>query len=305
MIKYKNYFTIIAIVLVIIGVALLIYSNTYIPKLTSIQLLDENGIITKVPNYQMEFDGYIYNLVGQTLIGLAISILTIFYVSEILTQQDRKNFEDKLSEFQKKTAESAVLSIFDTLIDESFYSIIRRDVIGLTLIRKNVNWSYIISENETKKLTLKRVITYDLHNLTSSKQSDIIKTSVGSNKHSTITKHVVKINNIVLEMTKKGTDKEFEIYEGETHIEPNDKISVSIEMEQCFNNEYIYECHTTNHPLTDLTLHVTKPKDFTFDVTHQLSSKLETTTETEELIIYKTNGAVYKGQNIEFYSERK
>ena len=304
MVKYKTLFTLISVLFIMVGIILLYLSNDYSPILTNIKLLDENGKIIYKPDYKIEFNGYILNIIGETIIGLGVSILSIFFISELLTQQDRKNFENKLEEFQKKTAESAVLSIFDTLIDDSFYSIIRRDVIGLTLIRKNVSWIYIISNSNNDTVTLKRVITYDLYNLTSSKQSDIIKTAIGSNKHSSTTKHEVKINGNLLTMNKKNEDKGFIIYEGETNVEPNDKISVSIEMEQIFNDDYIYECHTTNHPLTDLFIHVTKPKNYKFDLTHQLSSKLEMTTETDELVIYKTNGAVYKGQNIEFYAEK-
>ena len=302
--KYRKLFTIVSILIILIGVGCLWFSNQYSPELTTLSIVNENnGTIKYIPNYQLNFNGYIINVLGQTFISLGIGILIIFYITELLTIQDRKDFEVRLENFQKKTAEGAILSIFDTLIDESFYSIVRQDVIGLKLIRKNVNWSYIIKE-ENSKLHLKRVITYELHNLTSSKQTDIIKTSIGSNKHTTTLKHCFSVANEEMEMTKNGNDGGFEIFEKEIHIDGNSSININIEIEQCFNNGYIYECHATLHPLTDLTLHVTKPKNYSFELSQLLSSKLEKTTSTDELIIFKTSGAIYKGQAVEFYSEK-
>lgn len=303
MTNYQKTFLSISLIIIFVGISMMYFSNDYTPKLETIKIVDkESGKIEYKPNYNIEFSGYLLNIAGQSLISVGVGILLIVFISEILTKQDRKNFEKKIEEFQKKTAEDAMLSVFDTLIDKSFYDIIRRDIIGIKLIRKNVNWSYIIQEDGGKK-TLKRIITYDLHNLTSTKQSDIIKTQIGNNKHTTITKNVVKINNICLKMEETSVNKGFTIFEGETYIEPNGVISVNIEIEQHFNSDYIYETHVTNHPLTDLTLTVIKPKNSTFELTHKLSSTLELTTNSDELLVYKANGGIYVGQCLEFYSE--
>jgi hypothetical protein len=307
--KYHKAFTRTSIGLIVVGFILMYFSNNYSVDLQQLRIVESTtGKITYEPDYKINFDGYVYSAIGQTLISFGVSIVFVIYIGEILTKRERKDFEKKLSDFQKSTAEGAILSVFDTIIEKSFYDIIRRDVIGIKLIRKNVTWSYIIEDNNGKA-SLKRIINYELHNLTSTIQEDPVRVSIGSNRHSKTLQALVEIGQgdkkQKLELKESSEVDGFKLLEGKVAVDPNGHLIVTIEFEQQFNSDYIYECHMTNHPLTDLTLNVNKPKNYSFSLSQQLSSRLELFTDKENLLTYKSKGAIYKGQSIEFYSEKR
>lgn len=307
--KYHKTFIWTATGLCVLGFTLMYFSNNYSIDLQQLKVVESStGKITYEPDYKINFDGYVFSVIGQTLISFGVSILFVIFIGEILTKRERKDFENRLSEFQKNTAEGAILSVFDTVIEKEFYDIIRRDVIGIKLIRKNVTWSYIIEDNNGKA-SLKRIINYELHNLTSTKQEDPVRVNVGSNRHSSTLQPLVEVgqgeNKQKLQLTEVKESDGFKLMEGKVFVEPNGHLIVTIELEQNFNSDYIYECHMTNHPLTDLTLNVNKPKNYTFSLSQQLSSKLELFTDKENLLTYKSKGAIYRGQSIEFYSEKR
>ena len=303
MINHSRYYLIVASILIFIGVSLMYFSNNYTPKLENIQIVnEETGIITYKPNYQIEFTGYLLNISGQSLVSVGVGIFILILISENLTRQDRKNFESRIEDFQKQTAKNAMLSVFDTLIDNSFYDIIRKDIIGLNLIRKNVHWDYQISKLD-KGFELKRSIKYDLYNLTSRELSDTVNSSIGGNKHTTITDVNVYLDNDKITLNEKSNDGGFKKYEAYIKIGGGEKKTVKINITQIFNTDYIYETHTVNHPMTDLTINIVKPTDINFEISENISSSLIIENQTEQIIRYKTSGAIYKGQGIEFYCE--
>jgi hypothetical protein len=303
MMNHSRQYLIIASIFIFVGITLMYFSNHYTPKLDTITLINnETGEISYKPNYQIEFSGYLLNIAGQSLVSVGVGIYVLILISENLTKQDRKNFEDRIEKFQKQTAKNAMLSVFDTLIDNNFYDIIRKDVIGLNLIRRNVHWDYQISKI-SGGIELKRSVKYDLFNLTSKELSDIVKSSIGSNKHTSITNVEVYVGTNKLELSQTAEKNSFKLYEGYVKISPGENKTIKINITQHFNSDYVYETHTVNHPMTDLTININKPKDMTFEISDNMSSSLLLENETEQIIRYKTSGAIYKGQGIEFYCE--
>lgn len=296
-------------VLVIIGIVLLWVSNDYSVDLSQIKVHeDSTGTIKTEPVYKIEFTGYIINIIGQFLITLGASIFIAVFVLESLSKADKKAFEEKILSFQKDTAKDAISSVFDTLIPKEFLELLNKDILGAKVVRKNVTWNYFV-DNEESKLKLRRLISYELTNLSNSEQPEEIRITTGNNKHSETKlgeNNYYEINGEkkTLELEVSCIGDGFERHIQSLKIKPNSTIKIHFEIIQIFNTDYVYETHSTRHSIMDLTINVKVPQNYKFDISPSLSSELNCN-DNDDFKIFKSEGAIYKGQGIEFYCERK
>lgn len=75
---------------------------------------------------------------------------------------------------QKQTAQDAIQSVFQRLIDKNTFEMIQKDIFQGKFVRKNVTWKYTIKKKDknNKEMTLTRTIQYTLKNITQETQNE-------------------------------------------------------------------------------------------------------------------------------------
>ncbi|MCB9235275.1 MAG: hypothetical protein H6581_26710 [Bacteroidia bacterium] len=293
-----------------VGIFLLSLSNNYDVELKEIKVFNEGEKVTLKPVYQMHIKRLILENIGQILIAISTSIGISIFIISIFTKKEKDDFEAKLIEFQRKVAENAISSTFDLILPSGFIDLFKKDIIGAKLMRRNVKWNYIISkEEESGKLKLRRLISYELINISSVNQSEEVILITGSNLHA---QTMVGANNTIesegkkemMEFKIEDKGKGFFKYSRSINIKPNEALKINYEVIQLFNSNYVYEAHSTRHSILDLTLTVNLPKGFTFDISPSMGSNL-VEEDHGDFKKYKSQWAILKGQGIEFYAAER
>lgn len=233
--------------------------------------------------------------------NIIVGISTALVMTITIGIAERKRFE----QFQKDTAKDAIQSVFQRLIDKDTFEMIQKDVFQGKFVRKNVTWEYNIKNENKKRLTLTRIISYSLKNITQEKQNEkfyIYSDSTNIHCKLTHTKISIKKNGqwTKLHIKKDENNKEY----SEIDIEEQKELEVRLEMVEEFNEklDYIYAVHSPRFGMVGLTLHVIFPENYKFEiVVDTFSNKLEKIpSEIQGHCTYKTDKAIYKGQAIEF-----
>lgn len=233
--------------------------------------------------------------------NIIVGISTALVMTITIGIAERKRFE----QFQKDTAKNAIKSLFTRLVHRKTFEMIQKDIFQGKFVRKSVVWKYDITNNDNnnnKKMILRRIIQYTLKNITQKIQKEKFYIySDNTNIHCKLTHTKISIKkNGQWENLSIKKDKEYR----ETKLKPNEELEVSLEMVEEFNEklDYIYAVHSPRFGMVGLTLHVTFPENYKFEiVVDALSSKLEKIPgEIQGHCTYKTNKAIYKGQVIEF-----
>lgn len=268
-----------------------------------------NGQIQPQEIIQIEQKQYYLGILSQILLNLGITLFITMYFVKYIDKNDKEQFEKSLREIQNKTAENAILSTFHQIIEPRFFSIIKNDVINCALIRDEAIWNYDITFTDDKKLKLVRTISYKLVNLSNEDQTETIGIFLQENCYSTSQVTQLRYKNECdskfecVEISKVKIDG-FANTKKDIIIKPNSKIDIIYVMEQVFSTAFIYETHSTRCPIVKLDLIVSYPSGYCFNLNAAgLSSPLELTLDTGSKKMWKINGAILKGQGIEFFCE--
>lgn len=307
----KNYFVIGALIIFVgVLISILWGEVEFVPK----------QILTLDSNHQTVTKDYVFpkivypimNFVSSAVIPFGITlIITMFFVNNF-TKQENKQLQEQLLAFQNNTAENAIYSIFKTIIEPSFFEIVKEDVLNCKMIRKDAKWIYDIEEKDGK-MKMTRTISYTVKNLSTKNQSEIVKASGFSNSY-------VKTQVVELKYKKQGDSNGFQtIYsindenpeESSASVEKNIEVeganSVEIikKITQIFESKFVYETHFANEPLTDLEIEVNFPENYIFSLNNSfLGQFIDQPIVESKRIVYKFKKAILKGQGIEFFCEK-
>lgn len=310
----KNNYVLVSLISIIVGLVIAHYASDV--ELESKKVMVCVGEICEAQTYLYPKQIYlILNLISNGLIPFGFTLLiTMFFVRKF-EEQENEALEKKLLKFQRDTAENAMNSVFKTIIDPSFFFVIKNDVLNCRMIRKNAKWIYDVSIGETAgTLKMKRTISYTLENLSNEKQIEPVTILAMSSDY-------VKSNVTKLQY-RRQQDKQFQsldIVEDESvqdkkigkatkdiEIEGNQSVEIVKEIEQEFSNEFIYETHFANSPLTDLEIQINFPEGYDFRLScDALSQEYEKTIDEPSRRIIRFKNAILKGQGIEFYCSKK
>lgn len=311
----KKHYPIIVLALIILWGVFTYLSNDYCFKSKTVFQIIENKTVEK-QYLLVESKHFVLSLLASFFMTAGITLFISMFFSNYFDKKEKEAFEQRLVQYQEETAKNAFLSLFHQIVDESFFNVIKNDIIQCKKIRKNARWIYDIEEKEkndhTKYLVLNRTITYSVINLSSEPQEEEILFSSFSNSYLQSEFSYAK--------KRDSSDKEYEEYkqdELDTLEEQNGtktiKKSIKLKsfksteivkvIKQTFNSNYIYETQFANCPLSNLEIQVNYPSGYKFELSSALSEEPEKDTSNPRRIIYTFNNAILKGQGVEFYCE--
>lgn len=307
----KKYSTITIILLFVVSICLMYFTNQYDISSKNLELIN-NGNIEQKTIWYLSNQTLFLNILGIVVLNIAVALFISSFFLRYIEKSEKESFYNKLQEFQKETAKDAIKATFERVIDNDLFSIIEQDILNANFLRRNVQWDFDIYKNEEMKLELKRTLTYNLKNITTKDQEETFKISSNNNSiHSTIKSIECKYksnNNHEyksLEFPQNNENSSFEAG-NKIDISANEEVQVVIVFVEVFTNNYIYEAHSTRFPIVGLNLTVNYPKEYEFDVIVQtFSNKLEVTSSSDGKKKFETKKAIYKGQGMEFLCYKK
>ena len=117
------------------------------------------GILSVIARY-FEIATFLVNILENVCVALLVSGFILRYIEK----QDREIFHHEIINVQKQTAQDAIQSVFQRLIDKNTFEMIQKDIFQGKFVRKNVTWKYTIKKKDenNKEITLTRIIQYTL-----------------------------------------------------------------------------------------------------------------------------------------------
>lgn len=308
--KIKNNALWISILAIIIGAGMLFFSNDYEITSKTISIVEGDKVLSKVI-YGLSNNKLLFELISTVLLTLGIALFISAFFIRYIEKEERQEFEKTLLSFQKETAKDAIQSVFKRIIEDEFFKIIKKDVLNAKLLRKKANWQYDITIKDGKP-RLKRTLSYVLHNISGETVKEPIQISASTTVHSDLKVISGKVRKSNGEETpfdlvsKNDSESEtiksssFQTFKKEVEVEPDEPIEVVIVIDQTFNNKYIFETHTSRHPVVDLELTVNIPEGYVFDLSSTFSTEPRLRVNESNKKVYVVDGAIYQGQGIEF-----
>lgn len=309
----KKYYLILAILIICAGYYISYKTNNYEFQNKVLQVIKDNEIQHK-EYISLENKFLVLSLISEACITFGITLLITMFFVNYFDKKEKNDFKKELKEIQIETAKNAFLSLFHQIIDESFFNVVKRDIINCKVIRKNARWIYdIYTDSDSNKLVLKRTITYTLQNLSTENREEPIKISFLNNSYAITRNPQIKYKESTknkyenFDINKHTEEKNgYKIITGDIEINSNSSVDIVRILEQVFNTEFIYETHFLSTPLSGLEIEVNFPKDYQFNISfNSIENDVSQILDTETKKIWKLNGALLKGQGIEFYCEKK
>lgn len=305
----KNNAIAISIALFVIGMSLMLHANEY-EMTTKVVSTIVDGEITSNTIYSLDQSKPFLSILSNVFLSLAMALFISAFFIRHIEGDEKKAFEEKLLNFQEETAKDAIQSVFKRIIDEDFFSIIKKELLNAKAIRKNANWQYDISENK-EGLLLKRTVSYEFHNISQHTTTEHIKLKGNNNEHCETTVISGKIRHPngdeePIELTKSPeVGDSFTMLEKEIKISSDESIEVVLVFQQKFKNGYIYETHTSGHPIINLEITVNFPSNYDFSLFSMFSNQERLRINEPDKKVYVVKGAIFKGQGIEFVCRKK
>ena len=310
---FKKYYLIFAILIICAGYYISYKTNNYEFQNKVLQVIKDNEIQYK-EYISLENKFIVLSLISEACITFGITLLITMFFVNYFDKKEKNDFKKELKEIQIETAKNAFFSLFHQIIDESFFNVVKRDIINCKVIRKNARWIYdIYTDSDSNKLVLKRTITYTLQNLSTENRKEPIKISFLNNSYA-----ITRNPQIKYKESTKNKYEDFDINKhteekngyknitGDIEINSNSSVDIVRVLEQVFNTEFIYETHFLSTPLSGLEIEVNFPKDYQFNISfNSIEDDVSLNLDTETKKIWKLNGALLRGQGIEFYCEKK
>jgi len=299
---------------VIIGFLFSYLNNNYDFTNKILKTIDDSENTINIKSYfTIEQKYFIYSLLSNFFLTFGITLFITMFFSNYFDKKEKKEFEDRLQKIQEDTAKNAYLSLFHQIVDESFFSMIKEDVIQCKKIRTDAKWIYDIQEkieSEKEFLLLRRTIKYTVKNLSSDKQEEDVFFSSFSNSFISSELETIKIDNgnggyEDLKLNISSVDN-IEKKSTKIQINPNASVKIIKIINQKFNGTFFYETQFTNCPLSNLEIEINYPSGYKFSLScDSLSAKPIKEIDTEGKLIYHFNTAIFKGQGSEFFCEKK
>lgn len=308
----KKYYLIPAILIICAGYYISYKTNNYEFQNKVLQVIKDNEIQHK-EYISLENKFIVLSLISEVCITFGITLLITMFFVNYFDKKEKNDFKKELKEIQIETAKNAFLSLFHQIIDESFFNVVKRDIINCKVIRKNARWIYdIYTDSDSNKLVLKRTITYTLQNLSTENRKEPIKISFLNNSYAITRNPQIKYKESTknkyedFDINKHTEEKNgYKIITGDIEINSNSSVDIVRVLEQVFNTEFIYETHFLSTPLSGLEIEVNFPKDYQFNISfNSIENDVSQILDTETKKIWKLNGALLRGQGIEFYCEK-
>ncbi len=311
--KIKKHYLFIGIIIIVIACYILGENNLY-ESVSHVVKIKVDGDEKEEIYRALENRYNYFNIIANVLIAFGTTLIISMFFATYFEEQERKNFQKKLEQIQIETGRNAYLSLFNQLIDESFFNCVKKDIINCKSIREKAQWMYDVSyaNDGTGKFILKRTITYCVKNLSTEDLLEPVKIECLKNSYSEIIVNMVRYKleggeyedeNISAKTKEEGGKK---VFESEVKIPPLKTVEIVKIFTQKFNTNFVYETHFSNSPLSDLKIIVNYPNDCNFSIGFNTKNDdFINEVDDKGQQIWKSQSAILKGQGIEFFCEKK
>ncbi len=130
---FKQYYLIVVIICLCLSIFFNFLSNDYELNSKTIDTV-KNGKVFETTYYKIDSKKPIFEILSAVFLNLGISTFIAIFFVNYLDKKEKQEFEDKLMEFQKKTAKDAIESVFNRTIEKEFFDIIKYDLLNAKLL---------------------------------------------------------------------------------------------------------------------------------------------------------------------------
>lgn len=302
----RKYWILFFLVSLLSGISLKVYFSEITLEQKHVEEIRDGSVIEKT-YYTPTPRHVLAQTAANILITFSFALLISLVFIKAIEAADKEKFEGKLLKFQKETAKDAISSTFERLIEKDFFEIIKSDILNAKFQRNDLRWQYDICPPENGKIRMRRTISYELKNISSSEHTEHINVASFTSEHCST--HTVSIKYRIEGDSKFRSLKLEDETDGATLRKKNEDITIPagkvaevvVIFTQDFPREYIYETHFLNQGAVGLELIVNLPDGYDFSVNSTvLHSRTEQTLNEANKKTYRIKGAIYRGQGIEF-----
>ena len=315
--KYWVYIIILTLGLVLVGISIDVwYSNGNIQAVKT-SIFDANGSIQTVNTYKYNYEHPFLKILSIFLYSFAMSILISLFILKVIQKDEDKQRELKDEIRKTELFKNVFKGVFDRLLPSEIFDVIKRDILEANVVRRNVKWTFDF-KIENDELVLYKNITFHLHNLTSTKHIEKFYYVYSSSDYATSNVEFLKWhekndvdNTTVLYDSEKEedpfspstVDSTFPKIEHNIDVPNGKTIVINFKTRDTYknNNTFIHDTmFTTSCSSIGWDLLVLFPEGYTFSMLPMFTSELKPSTDEKCRKEYSYDGAILKGQGIEF-----
>jgi hypothetical protein len=286
-----------------------------------------NGKMTIEKDYSFVYDYPIAkpaaNFFYSLAMALAISLFILQVIQrdeDILKENERLEREKELKKEYKLREEmlfkNVFKGVFDRLVPEEVFEVIKSDILEAKIVRRNVKWVYDFNPTEDG-IVLIRNVMYEAHNTTGTDCIETFSYIFAASEHST-----TQIKSLIWHEIDHIDDKSniYDTPEKLTPLKSNDPVynldsvkkDIPIAKDKAMlikfiseekNNSsinFLHDTHFSSACMIGWELMVNIPEGYEFSILPVFSGKVHKNMSTPTRHRYEYNGAILKGQGIEF-----
>jgi len=319
--KYWIYIIIVVVLLIFAAIAIDVWFSNGTIEAIKISIFDKNGTISTVNTYKYNYEHPILKVLSIFLYSFAMSILISLFIIKVLQKDDDEERRIEANKKRDELFKNVFKGVFDRLIPNEIFDVIKRDILEAKVIRKNVKWIYDF-KIENGELVLYRNVMYEVHNLSSAECTEpfsyvfsstpytetritFLKWHEHNNTSNTEIAYDERHNTINdgvhrLEHNKEAGD--FEQVKRDIKIPVGKIININFKSKEIFKNNinFLHETHFTTASSIGWELEVNFPVGYSFGIIPMFVKKIEPIIDDEDRKKYKYDGAILKGQGVEF-----
>ncbi len=307
--------------LVISGIIIDVNFSSGFIESTKISVFNTSGVPTVTDSYVFKYDYPYYKAYSSFLYTLAMSLMISIFILKVIQKDDDDQRKREDDERKTELFKDVFKGVFDRLMPSEIFDVVKSDILEANIVRKKVKWTFdfIVEED---KITLFRNVMYEAHNLTSEDCTEPFSYIFSSSDYSSTEIEFLKWHDIKDRGTTQvaynndrgssqliheslGTDVEKVTKDIEV---PCDKvIFINFKSKEVYKSctNYLHETHFTSACSIGWELQVNFPKGYEFSMIPVFSGTINTIVDNEDRKEYTYDGAILKGQGIEFILSKK
>lgn len=302
----KYWIYIILVTLICLASGMYIETNFTDGNIISKQItIFDNNESKIVNNYVFQSHHTLAKPLSSFLYSFAMSLIISLFILLVIQKSDHEKRKEEL--FQ-----SVFQGVFNRLVPNEIFDVIKRDILEANIVRRNVKWIYDFKiENEA--LVLYRNVMYEVENLSNRECTELFSYIFSKTNYSETKILFLKWHPVGKESTTEvlydhngvfdacNVDTNFSQVKHEIKIPHDQRIMINFKSQETFKSlDFLHETHFTTACSIGWELEVNYPKEYSFSIISMFTPKLHPIVDDVERKKYSYNGAILKGQGIEF-----
>ena len=286
-------------------------TTDYEPKLFS--TVDGTGKVIQKEILTLPVRYHIYKIMSTFLFTLSVSIFIAVFIIDQIDKKQKEAQKSEIDVLQKAINENIFDSLFECLIPNEIFQVIKEDIILKQIVRRNSKWIFDFSVNENDGIELRQTFMSTAVNISRNASSYPIRFAIVKGQADeellesiSISKNGEIIAHYDHEDAEGNTGVIFKSQGNTTKIElpisipPNDSVDITMICTTKYIGK-VQDEYFTQVPIIGATLIVNIPQGYSFDVFSAMSSELKCTLKKTNKHIYEVTGGVLPKQGFVYY----